>query len=721
LKPLSLAARESIKTGLAMAITVAIALRLEFLEPAWAGFAVAMISLDSAGQALNKAVLRMSGTLVAFVAALTFIGLFPQQRWAMMLALTPYIGLCTYMLAGKTRQYFWYVCAFVCLTIMIHGGVDSENAFRYAVARVEETALGILVYSLISLLLWPQRSGGDLEAARRALFDTQLRLFRAYRALQAGRGRDEDTRPLRLQAVRQLGQLRQALIAAERDTYEVWEVRHACQRHVQQSSVLLETLVRWRTTVPELRELDLARLLPGMEALLAEIDRRFVQIERMLAGNEAEALPRKVELRLAQRELQEFSHFEKAAVSLLLRQLRKLEEVSRALLECVREIEGSGLVTAKPLPAAARPAHLALDPDRFRSAVTVLATMWVGFVLWIWLDPPGHASFWYNATLWVMISVLSRQSVPSLVPGFLLGVGAGGVAYVGVMPHLSGYTELGLMIFVATAGGFYLLWEPRRRGMRSMYAAMFLIVTSIENEQTYSFASYANTAASILLTLALASVVAYFPSSPRPEKVFLRLLARFFRQAEILMSRLAPERDQRRGFAERWTSAWHQNDLLELPQKLVGLAEQIDYRLLPGTTAEQVRALVTSLFSLTLRIKELADAREQVEPDPRLEQVVDDLRDWRLRAQQQFRLWAAHPAAALELRDDLSARLHARLARIETHLDEARVHAGEQGFHVDYEKLYRYLGGFRGLSEDTIGYAGAAAAVDWEPWREARF
>jgi hypothetical protein len=83
-----------------------------------------------------------------------------------------------------------------------------------------------------------------------------------------------------------------------------------------------------------------------MEALLAEIDRRFVQIERMLAGSEAEALPRKVELRLAQRELQEFSHFEKAAVSLLLRQLRKLEEVSRALLECVREIEGSGLVTS---------------------------------------------------------------------------------------------------------------------------------------------------------------------------------------------------------------------------------------------------------------------------------------------------------------------------------------------------------------------------------------
>ena len=199
---LSVRARESIKTGLAMAVSFAISLRMGFEEPQWAGFAVAMISLDTAGQSLNKAALRMAGTLVAGVAALTFIGLFPQQRFAMMLALTPYIGFCTYKLAGKTRQYFWFVVAFVCLTIMVHGGVESENAFRFAVARVEETALGILVYSLISIFLWPRSSSGDLETSSRALFDTQLRLYRAYRGLLAGSGREEDYRPLRLQGER---------------------------------------------------------------------------------------------------------------------------------------------------------------------------------------------------------------------------------------------------------------------------------------------------------------------------------------------------------------------------------------------------------------------------------------------------------------------------------------------------------------------------------------
>ncbi len=175
----SFRARESIKTGLAMVVTIGIALRMEFLEPAWAGFAVAMISLDTAGQSQNKAALRTGGTLVAFVASLAFIGLFPQQRWAMLLGLTPYIGVVTYMMVGSKRAYFWYVSAFVCLTIMINGGVDSANAFRFAVARVEETALGILVYSLVSIFLWPQTSLAGLERASRSNFDVQQRLFRA--------------------------------------------------------------------------------------------------------------------------------------------------------------------------------------------------------------------------------------------------------------------------------------------------------------------------------------------------------------------------------------------------------------------------------------------------------------------------------------------------------------------------------------------------------------
>ena len=66
-------AKEAIKTGLAMTIAYGISLWMGWENPYWAGFAVAMISLSTVGQSLNKGAMRMLGTLVAAVAALTFI------------------------------------------------------------------------------------------------------------------------------------------------------------------------------------------------------------------------------------------------------------------------------------------------------------------------------------------------------------------------------------------------------------------------------------------------------------------------------------------------------------------------------------------------------------------------------------------------------------------------------------------------------------------------
>src|SRR5210317_1241862 len=104
--PLSTRTKEAIKTGLAMAIAYAIALQMDWDRPYWAAFAVGMISLPSAGASLRKGILRMFGTLVAGVSALTLIALFSQQRWWFMIVLSVYIGFCTYMMMGRKNQYF---------------------------------------------------------------------------------------------------------------------------------------------------------------------------------------------------------------------------------------------------------------------------------------------------------------------------------------------------------------------------------------------------------------------------------------------------------------------------------------------------------------------------------------------------------------------------------------------------------------------------------------
>jgi len=78
---LSTKSKEGIKTGLGIVIAFAMAMALGWEKPYWAVLAVAIISLDTTGQSMNKAAMRMLGTIVAGVTVIIFLAFFAHQRW----------------------------------------------------------------------------------------------------------------------------------------------------------------------------------------------------------------------------------------------------------------------------------------------------------------------------------------------------------------------------------------------------------------------------------------------------------------------------------------------------------------------------------------------------------------------------------------------------------------------------------------------------------------
>jgi hypothetical protein len=244
----------------------------------------------------------------------------------------------------------------------------------------------------------------------------------------------------------------------------------------------------------------------------------------------------------------------------------------------------------------------------------------------------------------------------------------------------------------------------------------------IQNEQTYDFANMANLSVILLMSIALTVAISYVVGSPRPEKVFLRRLRRFFRQAEFLMSHLALDRDERKGLTTRFRMALCRNSLLELPVKLAALGPNIDYRLLPGQTPEQVQDLANSLQAVAYRLNELVEARKAPQADLLVAELIDDMRAWRTLAQEQFRLWADNPALAVAPGAEMQDRLLAQISKLEARIDETfRGIEDGQLSGEDYENFYRYLGACRGLSESGIAYALIAQGIDWGLWQEARF
>ena len=104
-------------------------------------------------------------------------------------------------------------------------GPDPVNAFETAVLRAEETGLGILVYSLVAILLWPVSSRKDFFAIIGELTSGQRQFCRASFALLR-EGDNKQAAALKGQALKAQTRFQQLLDAAESDTQEVWEMRY---------------------------------------------------------------------------------------------------------------------------------------------------------------------------------------------------------------------------------------------------------------------------------------------------------------------------------------------------------------------------------------------------------------------------------------------------------------------------------------------------------------
>ncbi len=717
----SLRTKEAFKTALAVVIVIAIAFYLGWEKPYWAAFAVLVTSLDTNGQSLNKAAMRMLGTVIAVIAAFTFFALFPQQRWAMLAVLSLYVGFCTYMLAGNWRRYTFFVAGFVCVVILVDGASSSpEDIFQIAMARFEETAMGILVYSVICILLWPRSSRGDLEASAQRLFAAQVALYQASLAEIRGNGTSENLQPIRLKEIRYLGQLETHLEAALLDSYVVWEMRRRWRQYNSLSRMLLQTLGRWSETFVECRHLDLTRLLPNLEAVTAELDRRADEIGHMLHGERPQRPLSAIELEVALADVRALSHMDRAAVVAFKSQLDRLEELTRALFLCVQDIRGFGTRASTVVPAPAHHKGIGLDPDRLQASVTVVASMGIGYGIWIFVDPPMHSTFFFQTVVWAMVSVLARQSATTILPGILIACLVSSIAYVFIMPHLSGYAELGAMLFIIVFALYWLLSDPKLLGSRTGALCIFMVFISLDNNQSYDFAQLLNSMAGVLMALGVVILVQYFPFSPRPEKVFLRLLRRFFRHLEFLLTRLSVDWERQRGLVGLWQTLLFRSNILRIPVRLAALAEQIDYRVLPGTTPEQVRDLAATLEAIAFQVNELLDGRDANRGNPLFLKLLDDLRAWRLAIRQVAHHWAEDPGAPPP--GDLQQRLAARIADLEKRIGEARDQFDPAALsQAQYEGLYRSVGALRALAEAGATYAGLASGIDWRPWKEARF
>jgi uncharacterized membrane protein YccC len=718
--------KDAFKLALAMLIAYAIALSQGWGTPFWAGFAVVFCGLTAVGDSLNKGLLRVFGTLFGAVAGLALLGLFPQDRWAFLIAMTLFIVFCSYMMGRTTRWYFWFMAGITVPIVAVTAEPNSLYDFNRAVLRTQQTTLGIVVYTLVSVLIWPTSSRSDFEGAVRTLLGNQRKLLARYMTQLTGGSGDplgeDGAAQLRSKVTGALGGLHTRLDHAELDTYEIWEVRRAWRGSVAQLDAMNRTMEALRLTFDELSGIDAQRYIRSLPALGAELDARLAAIEGMLDGQAPAHQPVDLICEPDRERLAELSHFQQSAVLLAISQLTQLERETRALFDAIRYIRGFGSAQDAGPVADVPAARAALDPDWLIGVLRVVVVLWLNLLLYIYVpDLPAASALVIVGNVFAMLMLLHPQMRPFvLFWPMAFGTLVGAVAHVLVMPHLSGYLELGTMLFVTVFGLVYLLYSPRRILYRFCGLAFFMVLVSIDEPQHYSVLTALNLSLVFPMIVGGLVLTMYFPVSLRAEDRFQAILGRFFRSSAFLMATTGWSRDRAPSRLQRWRKAFHLNELASAPQKLGTWAHALPPGALGTTTPAQVQDLVTSLQALSDRMQTLMQARAAHQSEAIVRELREDVHSWRVGVQAILARLASAPESADFA--DYRSRLDAKLERLEARIAEVLDPTDDRGLSTEEgENMYRLLGAHRGLSEALVGLAKQTAAIDWPRLREARF
>jgi len=708
-------AKEAIKVGLAIVVTYWLALKFSWMSPTWAAIAVAVISQPGEGQSLYKGLLRAIGTFLAFFSSLVLLALFPQDRWMLFVGVSPVLGYFAYKMKGE-NDYLWYVAGFVTVMIITAGPQQPGHAFEFAAYRTMETLIGIGVWAVISSLLWPVTNLGVLKSATDALLDAQRQVAQHGFELLSQREGAGSPPALLAQEAQLVAKVGSLINVAASETYEVRIVRRSWLALQQASLKFMHTANRLRLGAEDLEQIDMDAALPALPDLSAELGARFAEARSLLAGKPSSRPCREVSLEIDRQAIEHLDHFQRAAVEVARTELEQLDAQTRTMVYAVGEIAGGREAVAgkapqstKPLrgPAGLRP----IDRDQLIAAAFVVASVWVSAFIWIYINPPGHVA-WVQFVPTLALAAMRMPHVrffPLRLMGYAFLVGMG--VYVFIMPHLSGFVQLAALLFAFTFLTDYYFAAGRMPLLLSM-----LIMFGITNEQSYNFASMANSYLYTMMGIIVTFALTYMVGSPRPEKTFLQQTQRFFRSCEFLVSHLDPPES----FVGQVREAYYRNVLRTLPAKMCIWAKRIDAKAFPKNSPGQVAGLLEALQLLAYRVDDLLGSRGESAAKVLAGDLGESVREWRAVVDQAFHNWSEVPEtdAAPEQMDRFSGHVAGLNARIEQLFNQSgRAEISD----AEGRSFYRLLGTYRGVARAGLVYAKQARAIDWAEWREERF
>jgi uncharacterized membrane protein YccC len=493
--------REGLAQGLQMAVSAiaalffALLLRLEY--PAWAVFTVLMLSMARfVGAVQEKAAFRLIGTIsggiLGYLATSSL-----QQAPFLYLPLTFVVVAFSVAMFGQSRApYALFLVGMTYVVVASDSIGDPANAWKYALMRVEEVGLGVVVSMVVQVLLCPRFANNAFAELIRSTLDELagavtlgVRHFSEEKTDLAGILRNFPGKSTQMRVLLRFG-------AMESKSFRQSIGLHAQKVDlISKAAALIRSFARHEPVPEPIRSRcrdsveEIGNLLREGFLSLEDGKRLPVEWHTRLAGSWATLDALVVEFRSSP-EVQKLAATDSGVMSAHLLLLREL-------CDLVKEFDALDNDPAKACPLSER---LALAPPWpslpwIQRGIRAGAAVVVGLVIENWLNPPGGSMMMLSIFSFTALNAISPDESgdrPAFRQLIVLTVvmAVASLAMVAASPLLASYAVQNTVIAVwAFLFGY---WFHRAGGITVPLTYSFMMLASVVGlnaQQPVSFES----------------------------------------------------------------------------------------------------------------------------------------------------------------------------------------------------------------------------------------
>ena len=561
----------AIKASLSMALAYLIPFSQGWEQASTAATTVMLIAtFGHIGDSIAKGVARIIGTVAGACIGMLLVGLFPQDRAVYLIVVSLIVTFLLYLARAYKGDMTIFILSSVTIMMMFQNG-NVENSFIYGVDKTYMTVLGIGIYTLVGVFIWPVHLQDNTLKEIASLCDLQAQIYSNKNDAA------EEHKTLHESMIAKEQLLYSAVMASEENTSGL-SISQAQWDDIMQSYakidelLLLLTLHNTPVTFGMLSDFS-----DEYHRIDTEIAQMFKAISLAWKKQTIIPLPQVCLPTLKEHRTHTLSHLEYAVVRATLSHTAKLHSQLRLLAQKINGLLSAVPTLFSPLKSQKSSAFIWGDSEHLKGALLNFIVFWTATLFWIYTNPPGGFMIVILATALSVLTTFTplKPSMLMIILTFAFVFAA--VMYIAVLPQLRYGWELGIFIFFYAFIGFYFLDSKI-----TVFFLLGMLTLGLANEMSYNFDVFLLTLLVFYAFLFVLLLYYYIPFSTKPEHLFLTLRERFFRLSAILLQSDTQSTSKVHTFMQNIQCAYTTIHLTQTVKKMQLWADKIDARYFEG-------------------------------------------------------------------------------------------------------------------------------------------